>query len=270
MGAVLSSSGGRSLGVKCLSDAKPGSLVKFGNGGTYYSGVWQAYSGMWGASIPTNSNMVYSVDLAYDPATFPNGVVFEWDIVPDYRYLGVEGFLALSYGNYDANSSPTQIPSRQAKNIVTLLASTSWTKTGSSPSAMLSECYLTTASIPVGGVSGSEPVAEVAFFPGNSANSLAFALGATQIGSFTDVNGVTWNVSQAISGVGTNKPYFVAIRPGGGDYFGALDYKAYFTFLQAQGKITGNEWFNGLGFGVEPYGQGAGKITIDTCSVVYN
>lgn len=270
----LKASGGNKLAigssvVSQVSNAVAGSTVVVGNAGTYVSSPYQAYSGMWGTGIGTNSNLVYSLKLGVVPGSFPAKTTWEWSTEPDPRYQGVEGYLALAYGNYDGSS--VSITPKQVKNITAMSLNVNWTYTGSNASGLLSECYLTTTSHATGAVSGADPVCEVGFFPHNSPNSQSFAAGLTTVGtgSFTDINSVVWNVGQTVSGIGSI-PYFVATRPSYVDFQGVLDFKSYFTFLTTSGKITGNEYFNGVAFGGEPFGRGASQLTINSLTPTYS
>lgn len=269
--AQLTSSGGSGLAIGSsaatrISDDPAGSLHKTGNFQSYVKGAFSAWMGMWGVFVPANESMTFTIDMRVSPTLFPATTKLAWSVTPDPDYGGINGFLHVDWGNYD--DSAGSITPRQAHSITALSASVDWTFAGSNLTGLLCECYLTTASHATGGL--TDKVCEVGFLPKCSPSSQSFAAGlpAVGTGSFVDGNGVTWNVGQALDGSGTF-PYYVATRVGYVDHPGALDFKAYFAFLQASGKITGNEWFNGLGFGPEPL-SGASTLTINSFTPTYS
>lgn len=250
---VIASSGRRETGPFTIT----------GNDQIYAKGVYSAYTGMWGHSLPQNDQLVAESSMLIDPATFPIGTKFTWDVDQDPDWIGVNGYLFLAYGNYD--SSPGIITSRQVKNIAQLSLDVEWTFEGDEASGLLSECWLSSASAPSGSLDKTH---EIAFFPKCSPDASAWlaTLPTVGTGSFVS-NGVTWNVAESTSATG--QPYLIAYRPGYASSQGALPYKDYLAFLTASGKITGNEWFNGVAFGVEPF-NGAGSLTITKFAPTYS
>lgn len=222
---------------------------------TYLASPYSAWDGMWG------SNRAFTCSLNIVPARFPAGTRFAWNIDPT-NYAGlVNGYFFTAYGNYD--DSPGSITPRQVKNITTLSATIGWTLTGDPSGGLLSELWLSPAAAATGPVSKTY---EVAFMPylGSEVSAWVAGLSAVGSGSFVDGNGVTWNVAHT----GGGQDYFVAYRPGYASFQGVLPFRDYLTFLQASGMITGNEWINGLAFGVEPR-RGAATLTVDQFSVAY-
>lgn len=230
-----------------------------GNFKSYAAPPYAAWTGMWGTYLPQNAKLQAASSLLAFPGAFPDGSIFTWAVTRDPNWSGVNGFLHCSYGNYD--DSPGQITPRQVVGITTLAATVDWTFEGDPSSGLLCECYLTPEAVPTGPLATKS--FEVAFFPKLSPNSAAFAQGLTPVGSgsYTDRNGITWNVGQG----GT---YFVAYRPGHADFRGTLRFDDLFAFLVASKAISGAEWFNGLAFGVEPY-SGTGSLTVDKFAVAY-
>lgn len=242
--------------------ANAGTLLN-GNFQSYAASPYSAYTGMWGVNVlPQNANLQATSTLRVFPATFPKGSVFTWNVTRDPNWSGVEGYLSTSYGNYDG--SPGRITPWPVYAITALSVAVGWTYTGDASSGLLCECWLSPTAAATGPVPKSY---EVAFFPKTSTTSLAYfnGLSAVGSGSFTDTNGVVWNVRVDTGGT---YPYFIACRPGGVDFQGPLPFKDYFAFLIAAGKITGNEWFNGVAFGVEPY-SGAGTLGVTDFTATY-
>lgn len=236
-----------------------GTLIQ-GNFQSYAKHPYSAYTGMWGHYVADDLRAESSMRVF--PDTFPAGTTFAWDVTPDPDWQSVNGYLAVAFGNYDYN--PGAHTPRQVKNIKTLTAATDWTFTGNASSGLLSECWLTATAHPYGGL--EDKTHEVAFFPKLSTSSQWFRDNTARVGTFT-ANRVSWTVHQANDATG-QIPYLFAYRTDLKDFRGVLPYKALLKFLTAQGKITGNEWFNGLAFGVEPF-TGAGTLTVKKFAVTY-
>jgi hypothetical protein len=275
--SILKTVGGNELSTGAgfasrLSDDPAGShysVTKRGASQSYSASPYQAFTSMWGVFVGVNSNMVFTVDEKVTPALFPTNTTFDWNITPDPRYAGVNGYLFVSYGNYD--DSVGGITPKQAKNITTMVLDVNWTFTGDAASGLLCECWLTTTSHATGPTSpddGGDPVAEVSFHPKVSTVTQSYINGLTTVGSgsFTDIHGTVWNVRVDN---GLEKPFYLAYRLSFADYQGPFDFKSYFTFLTTSGKITGNEWFQGAAFGVEPR-SGAASLTINNFTTTYS
>lgn len=234
---------------------KPQTLLIEGNFQSYSRSAYNAYTGMWGHYVTDDLQAESSMRVA--PAVFPYGTVFTWDVTPASDWAGVNGYLHVSYGNYA--DSPGMIPPRQLDGISDLAVTIDWTLEGDEASGLLAECWLTSVAAPSGPFDATH---EVGFFPKLSPAAMTFVdeLPAVGAGSFVDSGGVTWNVVEALSGTG--EPYFVAYRPGHLDFTGTLQFDDLFSFLITSGELTGDEWFNGVAFGVEPH-SGAGSLTVE-------
>lgn len=230
-----------------------------GNSKGYSKAPWKAYTGMWGLSNPQAPGLAAFSAMRIAPATFPAGTTFSWDVIPSPNWNGVNGFLHIGHGNYDDGEAGTP---RQVNNIASYTVSAAWSMTGDNSSGLLCEVWLAAAAATTGQLAKTH---EVAFFPRCSPPTITWLNGLAAVGAgFTDSNGVAWLVKQSLSGTG--EPYFIAYRPSFVDHQGALPFHSLLSYLKGQGKITGNEWVNGVGFGVEPH-SGAGTLTIDTISV---
>lgn len=237
---------------------KPGNFKGYHPAGSPYAG----WLGMFGVWTPNNESMVFTSDMQVHTNAFPNNTKFNWNITPDPDWSGINGYLHVSYGNYD--DSAGSITPRQVKNITDLTATADWTYTGDSSSGLLCELWLSPSSAASGSVAKTY---EIGFMPRLSTEVSAWVatLPVVGSGSFTDKNGIVWNVRHT----GDAQDYFVAYRPGYVDFVGALPFRDYFNFLSAAGKITGNEWVNGLAFGVEPR-HGTASLTINQFTVAYS
>jgi hypothetical protein len=231
----------------------PGTLLKRGNFQSYAASPYSAWTGMFG--VYSHPALIADSSMLITLATFPAGTTLSWDVTQDPSWIGINGYLFVAYGNYD--DSPGTITPRQIKNITSMSLDVNWTYSGDGSTGLLSECWMTSTAAP----SGSLPdrLAEVAFFPKVSAANIDFLtpLPAVGSGSFVDSHGVTWNVRESPS----DQPYYIAYRPGYVDHQGPLPFKEYFTFLTSAGKLTGNEYFNGVAFGPEPF-NGSASVTI--------
>lgn len=238
-----------------------GTLIT-GNFKAHVSTPWQAYTGMWGVWIPANDQMVATSSMRVYPS-FPAGTVFNWDVSQrDPDWTGVVGFLHMSHGNFDDSAGGFTPVRASATAGLTLTAQ--WSQTGDTSSGLLAECWLTTAAHPTGPM--EDKTHEVAFMPRVPAHAASWLATLPVVGSgFTDTNGAEWLVREAVSGAGAF-PYLIAYRPGYADRQGALPFGDLLAYLISQGKITGQEWVNGLAFGVEPY-AGAGSLTVSSISV---
>jgi hypothetical protein len=238
-------------------------VYKRGNFQSYNVAPYAAYTGMWGTYLPQNDKLKAEATMLAFPATFPDGTILTWDVTPDPDWGGINGYLHVSYGNYDY--SPGLIPSRQVKAVQALAVTIGWTFEGDPSSGLLAECWLTSKSTPSGPV--ETKTHEVAFLPKLSPASGTWAQSLPLVGAFTDRYGVKWNVGQAQSASG-GVPYYAAYRTDRADFRGTLRFDDLFAFLTAAKKLTGSEWFNGLAFGVEPQ-SGAGALTVDRFAVAY-
>lgn len=232
-----------------------------GNFQTYSKNPYGAYTGMWGMNNPQAPGLVATSSMQVKPDTFPNETVLSWNVTPSPSWGGVNGFLYVNYGNYD--SSPGQITPRQVKNITALAVNAAWSQSGDLSTGLLCECWMGTAAAASGPFTKTH---EVAFFPRFSTESKAYVDSLPLVGSGFTVGGVAYSVR--VGGNPQGIPYLIAYRSDYGAMQGAMPFKDFFTYLVAQGRLTGNEWFNGIAFGPEPF-SGAGSLTLTTFSVTY-
>lgn len=233
---------------------------------SYYAppSPFSAYTGAWGLHIPAADNLEFATSMTLYPDVFPKGTRFDWDVTPDPDWDGVNGYLAVSYGNFD--DSPGDITPRQANAIANLTVDARWTYDGDDSSGLLCEMWLGAAAAVSGGFTKTH---EVAYFPRLSPEAASWVDRFPDVGtgSFTDSNDVVWNVVEALSGDGV-LPYYVAYRPSYLDFVGPFLFHDYIDFLISSGAIAGTEWFNGVAFGVEPR-SGEASLTLDKLDVTY-
>jgi hypothetical protein len=236
---------------------EPSTVLTEGNFQTYGGASFSAYTGMWG--LIRTQTLVADSSMRVTPSTFPNGTVFNWDLTPAPDWGGVSGYLHVAYGNYD--DSPGTITPRRVRDITDLTVDIGWAFRGDEASGLLAECWLSPEAARSGGFPKTH---EIGIFPKTTpaAQEWLATLPAVGTGSLIDSNGFTWNVRES----GT---YRVAYPPDYADYQGPLPFRDFFAFLTESGEITGNEWFNGLAFGVEPH-SGAGSLTITKFAPTYS
>jgi hypothetical protein len=230
----------------------------------YTKGSFIAFAAPWSTEVkgapPFQRGVDYADEIAVQLGTFPADVelTWHWPLTPP-KHTGVYGYTAISFGSYDGGVPETPIPPRQVKAIVTL--SETFHFAMARPIGdfnVLNEFFL------CGKSTGEPKVAEIGFFLRTSRSATVFADAGEQLGTFTDASGSAWKVAQQ---PGPQGPYYMFL-PAGEVLEGALDFKAALDFLGTKTRLTGEEWFTGLAFGVEPI-AGSGSLHLQTLSVSY-
>lgn len=234
-----------------MSLFRRGKLIS-GNFRGHFADPFHAWTGMWGlyrskTLRATSSMRVFS--------NFPQGTIFSWDVTSGSDWKGVNGYLHVSYGNYDGG--PARITPRRVGEIKELSLAIDWDQRGDLRSGLLAECWLTATPHRAGDL--TDKVAEVGFMPRLSRAASTWVESLPFVGKFEDSNGISWEVRKSESGTG--EPYFIAYRPGFQAFRGTLRFDQLFRFLRSQGQISSSSWVNGIAFGVEPH-VGAGSLTI--------
>ena len=220
----------------------------------YGSSPYYAWQGIYAGNVTA-----YSGSIVVYPNSFPSNTTINWNLTPKSGLTNtINAWSHVDYGNYQGD--PVSITPAQNKNITALQLNVNWTLAGVAPQDVLSELWLTTSSDASGGFSDYD--FEVGFLPYVSPGIHGWLAGLTSEGTFTDVDGVTWNIARGTSGV-DNVPYLVVYLPGYASHEGVLDFGSFLAALRSKGVITGNEWVNGVAFGVES-DTGAGSLTINS------
>lgn len=245
------------LAALVVSSRSGAEIVAIRDAVNYTKGCWGAYNSPWGAG-----RLVRDVDYAdattIDTAAFPNGgqiISWYWPKVPNVAQ-GVYSYNAIDYGDYDAGPVKGCVPPRQIKSIGTLKLSyaVKWTYTLGDFN-LLAEMYAYS-----GPTSASTKIAEIGFLPRASTSALAYAKGGKLLGTFTDGSQRAWAVWQ--------RDKYAMFVPSDQVTFGTLDFLGALNFLRSRKVLTGNEYFTGLGFGVEPT-FGGGSLHIESLNVTY-
>ncbi len=230
----------------------------------YTKGSFIAYAGPWSVDVKGGPALKHGVDyadeIAVRPGTFPANVEFSWHwpLVPS-KNTGVYGYNAVSFGSYYGGVPEVPVPPRQVKAIGTLSETFRFaTARPIGDFNVLTEFFLAKES------SGEPKVAEIGFFLRAAKSAVTFADAGEQLGTFTDATGRAWKVGKQPAPHG---PYYMFI-PAGEVLAGAIDFKAALDFLRAKGQVTGEEWFTGLAFGIEPV-AGSGSVRVESLAVDY-
>ena len=223
-----------------------------------YAGPWSTY---FGAGTALKHRVDYADEIAVRPKTFPANVEFSWHWpLVTAKNAGVYGYNALSFGSYDGGVPEVPIAPRQVKAIGTLTETFRFAMARPiGDFNVLSEFFLTKTP-------GTEnKVAEIGFFLRPAKSAITFANAGEQLGTFTDATGRAWKVGKQSAPHG---PYYMFI-PAGEVLAGTINFKAALDFLRAKSQVAGEEWFNGLAFGIEPV-AGSGSLRLRSLSVTFN
>jgi hypothetical protein len=221
-----------------------------------YAAPWSTYSG---AASALKRGVDFLDEISVQPDTFPANVEFtwHWPLTPP-KGTGVYGYNALSFGSYDGGVPQLPITPRQVKDIGTLSETFSFEMARPAGDFnVLTEFFLMKSA-------GGEKVAEIGFFLRSAKSAIEFANAGQQLGTFTDATGRAWKVAVQPAPHG---PYHMFI-PDGDVLSGSIDFKAALDFLRGKGRLTGEEWFSGLAFGIEPV-KGSGSLRVKSLSVAY-
>lgn len=230
----------------------------------YTKGNFIAYAAPWSVDAAGGPALKHGMDFADEIAvrqeTFPANAEFSWHwpLIPP-KHTGVYGYNAVSFGSYHGGMPEVPVPARQVKVI-----------------GKLEETFRFDLAQPIGDFNvltefflaetadGEHKVAEIGFFLRPAKSALLFADAGEQLGSFKDPLGRAWKVAQQPAPYG---PFYVFIPPGE-VLAGTIDFKAALEFLRAKERVTGEEYFTGLAFGVEPV-TGSGSLQLHDLSVRY-
>lgn len=193
-------------------------------------------------------------NLAYFPATFPNGTTIVWSY-PTAPCVSICGFLNIQYGFYDTGGSQS-ITSKQLSAITTLTATNNLTMSGTTNGwDVLYDIFLTN------GAQGTH-ANEIEILIHTPTYSSASCSSGSLIGT-TTISGINWTAY--LSGtIYCVYPTSLADVPSA-----SIDIHAIFNYLIANGGLSSSVYYNGHALGVEPR-NGTGQLTYNSLSVVYN
>jgi hypothetical protein len=251
--------------LACASHAATPSI---GDRQNYTCDSYLFYNSPWSIYVAGNTSNQEGVD--YQDSTLLDGtcgqgtIYWYWPRHPPVN-VGVYGYDAESWGQYDGGVPKVQITPRQVGLINTLSVDyqqsyynfkTTWNG--------LTEFYLLT--------NPSDPATkkiEVGFLTHTDPVTNTWNKNDPQLGIFTDASGLAWQAVQHVSGAG-NFPYVTFSNPGLGDRpTGKLDVLGAIRWLQGKNLIQPTWWFTGIATGIEPI-TGAGWLRNLKFNVTYN
>ena len=221
-----------------------------------YAAPWSTY---FGAGTAMKQGIDYADEITVRSDSFPANVEFSWHwpLTPP-KHTGVYGYNAVSYGSYDGGVPEVRIAPLQVKNMRELAETfrCEWPRPIGDFN-VLSELFLTKTP-------GGEKVGEVGFFLRAAKSAISFADAGEQLGTFTDAAGRAWKVAKQPAPHG---PFYMFL-PTGEVLAGTVDFRAAIEFLRSRGHVTGEEWVNGVAFGIEPI-AGSGSLRLESLAIRY-
>ncbi|MFC4253782.1 hypothetical protein GRI97_00015 [Altererythrobacter xixiisoli] len=225
-------------------------------------GQYLAFAAPWCAD--RNKELTIGRDLhasiALDPDRFPAGVTIR-SHAPSHdpgRYgCGVYAYNHVAFGNYNDGSARQPVVPAQVKAIGRLSADFDLRFSGDGQFNVLQEFFLTRNA-----GSHRRQVLEIGYFLHASDTALRFARGGRGYRDYTDPQGRVWKMYRV--------QRFLMLFPADGDLAsGSIDIGHLLNELVARKLLTGDEWFNGLGLGVEPV-EGDSTLHIGNWRVDYD
>lgn len=245
------------------SQAFAESPIVLGDQKFYSKGSFIAYAAPWSTYSGAGKALKHGVDfldeITVRPETFPANVEFTWHWpLVAAKESGVYGYNAVSFGSYDGGVPQTPIKPCRVKELGTLVETFRFDSARPvGDFNVLTELFL--RKDPEG-----EKIAEIGFFLRAAQSAVEFVNAGQQLGTYTDASGRAWKVAVQPAPHG---PYHMFL-PEGEVLEGAIDFKAALEFLRGKGRLTGDEWFTGLAFGIEPI-MGSGSIRLKNLAVDY-
>jgi hypothetical protein len=241
----------------------PAGAIVLGAQVPYTHGPWFAYTRAWGGEmVPIMKYWApYADKVVLEPKKFPNETTIYWRWPPITAKFGpgVWGYSAVMHGNYDGGETDERVPPVRVRDVHQFSQSFAWTLSNDfGDGNVLTEFYLRS--------SDTDPDAkllEIGWFLHMPATSNKFFKNADDWGTFVAPDGTRWEVRTE------DKFCMFAPEKGGDIRSGTLDMAAALRWLQAQKRITGDEWLWGVSMGVESV-DGIGHFKVDRWSVTRN
>lgn len=233
-----------------------------GNQQFFSSGPYSAFMNPYNkGSYVAGTDFTQSLTLFPTPYPGATTIAWNWGSVAS---TSVYGNVAIDYGDYLNTPAQAPITPQQTKSITTLTQTHNFTIGGTVAGFdVFTDLFLT--NLPG---SSNTLLFEVEIFEHSPTFVQNFFGTATPIGS-TTISGVAWSVAKIVSGAAQLDILFMPTNHADVPS-GSIDIKAMFSYLVAQGIITGNEYYNGMiALGSEPV-QFDGVLTINSLSEVYN
>jgi hypothetical protein len=210
----------------------------------------------------------FTQSISMDSANSPDNTTISWDWPDTPATWNVYSMPGVFYGTYDGFAAPANtVTPMQVDDINTLTLNHNITLSGQTDQYdVIYDLYLT--STPGGSHSDAQFEIEVV---AHTPSYMRDWIETLPQKTFTDADGLQWTIAQSGSTSTSDNPPIILFVPS--DYRdltnASIDFKALLDAAQAEGLITGNEYFNGLGLGVEPR-LGSGSLDINSLSVDYD
>jgi hypothetical protein len=228
---------------------------------SYTSGNFLSYLAPWNKDALVQGKD-YSECFMIDPEIFPNGqkIAWSWPDAPPKR-RGVYNFLGVDFGNYNRTIVKTPIEPRAIKSINALTLSYDLHIDGDlNGFDIIIDLFLTSSP------DDSETKSfEIEILLHTPPYTIQYAGSISQ--TIMNASGRQWSVS-----IDKNMdPNDILILPHDNTdlLVETIDLKNIFDILVSLAVLSGNEYFNGLGIGVEVR-QGKGSLTFNKLSANYN
>jgi hypothetical protein len=203
----------------------------------------------------------YVDTLTLHTGTFPDTTSITWAWPSDPCPAGIYNFMAMQFGNYNHTHPEVPIPPRRVGNISRLVQRHDLAIGGSlNGFDVVTDFFLTTLA---GGDNPHE--FEIEIFIHTPKYAVQYVDSSSPIGTYMDAEGLAWTVA-----IDTNAKDILFMPSDHAAILSAtIDIKEMLHWLIHQGTITGSEYFNGLGVGVEVR-QNEGSLEIKSFSIGYD
>lgn len=262
IGSLVTLALGASMVAAAGSDTCSGSDDVLTDGKPYASGHYMSFLAPW-----NKGSLVEGIDytecLTFNRSSYPDGqrISWSWPEVPP-KSKGVYNFLAVDFGNYDNTVVMSPIRPSRVRDIDKLTQQYALDISGDNQGFdVIDDLFLTSKSGDT-----SKKLFEIEIFLHSPGFAIKYASGATQIGTFR-ASGTEWSAS--IDRHLSSAADILVLPAKRGDILaGTLDVKAVFDYLISAKILSGEEYFNGLGLGVEVR-HGDGSLSINRLSITY-
>lgn len=225
----------------------------------FAKGSWLAWLEPWGAGDLVQGQH-YTNSMRIIPDRFPEETSLEWAWPSTPPVSGVYNFMAINFGNYYNTKPPVPVTARKVRDIAVLKHNHKFNLAGN-----LNE-YNVMANIWLTREAGrhDQQLFEVQVFFHAADLAKLYVRSSTPIGEYRDETGRSWLVS-----IDRTRPVpDILLLPAADVRTGSVDIRSMLLWLRTQGVISGEEWFNGLGTGVEVT-RGSGSMKFNALSISY-
>ena len=229
----------------------------------YSAGQYQSFLAPWNKGNYIQGRD-YTECIGYDEATFPNRQVIAWNWpAQPPRTRGVYNFLAVDFGNYFDTPVKEPIPPKAIADIKLLRQSFALVFHGDPQSYnVIQNMFLTSAPGDM-----KRRLFEIEIFLRTPNPSAQYVRSATPIGTF-EISGQRW-VATIDWRHHRGLPDILIVPENLEDIpVASIDVKAFLDRLTKARILTGREYFNGIGLGVEVL-NGSGSVVFDNLSTKY-